>query len=84
MNHRNHQLKGADIMAETNPELMAFNQNNKAFWDRQKVLMDLRMADQAILETAVEAIASETKRGVLVRNQMSFEKALEDGANAQR
>ncbi len=71
-------------MAELNPELVAFSQNNKTFWDRQKVLMDLRMADRAILETAIEAIAFEAKRGISVARQMSFEKALEDAENAKR
>ena len=53
-------------MAELNPELVAFSQSNKVFWDRQRVLMDLRMADPAILETAIETIAFEVKRGISV------------------
>jgi hypothetical protein len=65
-------------MAEANPELVAFNQMNRAFWDDQKRLMDHRMADRAILETAIEAIASEAKRDVSIRSRMSFAKALED------
>jgi len=69
-------------MAQPNPELVEFNRKNKAFWDNQKVLMDRRMTDRAILETAVDAIASEAKRGVSIRIQMSFEKALEDAARA--
>jgi hypothetical protein len=69
-------------MAQPNPELVEFNRKNNAFWDDQKVLMDRRMADRAILETAVDAIASEAKRGVSIRGQMSFEKALEDAARA--
>ncbi len=69
-------------MAQPNPELVEFNRKNKAFWHDQKVLMDRRMADGAILETAVDAIASEAKRGVSIRSQMSFEKALEDAATA--
>jgi hypothetical protein len=73
---------GDDIMAQPNPELVEFNRKNNAFWDDQKVLMDRRMADRAILETAVDAIASEAKRGVSIRGQMSFEKALEDAARA--
>jgi hypothetical protein len=69
-------------MAQPNPELVEFNRKNKAFWDHQKVLMDRRMADRAILEVAVDAIASEARRGVSIRSQMSFEKALEDAARA--
>ncbi len=40
------------------------------------------MADRAVLETAVDAIASEAKCGVSIRSQMPFEKVLEDAARA--
>ncbi len=69
-------------MVQPNPDLVEFNRKNKAFWDDQKILMDRRIADSAILETAADAIASEAKRGVSIRSQMSFEKALEDAARA--
>ena len=69
-------------MEQPNPELEEFNRKNKAFWDHQQVLFERRMADRAILETAVEAIASEAKRSVSIGSMMSFEKALEDAARA--
>ncbi len=71
-------------MNAPNPALVEFNRRNREFWANQKSLMDQRMADGAILETAVETIASEAKRRVSVRSQISFEKALEDAAKAKR
>jgi hypothetical protein len=73
-----------NIMATLNPALVDFNRRNQEFWHRQKVLMERRMADGAILATAAEAIAFEVRRRIPVRNQMSFEKALEDAAMARR
>jgi hypothetical protein len=71
-------------MNTPNAELAEFNRKHRDFWDDQKVRMELRMADREILEIAVETIAFEAKRGVSVRNQMSFEKALEDAAEAKK
>jgi hypothetical protein len=72
------------VMAQPNPELVAFNQRNKTFWDLQKTLMDQRMADAAVLKSAIEMVACEARRQVPVRNQMSFEKALEHAAETKR
>jgi hypothetical protein len=46
-------------MATPNPALVEYNQKNREFWSRQRRLLDQRMADKAILQTAIEAIASE-------------------------
>jgi hypothetical protein len=66
------------------PELAEFNRKHRDFWDDQKIRMKQRMANREILEIAVETIAFEAKRGVSVRSQMSFEKALEYAAEAKR
>jgi hypothetical protein len=71
-------------VAAVDPALADFNERNREFWARQKILMDRRMADRAILETAVEAIDSETKRHVAIRSQKSFEEALQDAERAKR
>jgi hypothetical protein len=57
-------------MAAPNPVLVEFNRQNREFWDHQKALMERRMADRAILETAAEATAFEVRRGIPIRNQM--------------
>ena len=46
-------------MATPNPALVEYNHKNREFWSRQRRLLDQRMADKAILQTAIEAIASE-------------------------
>ena len=61
--------------SHTHPTLAELN---VGIWLEQKLLMEQRMGDRAILEIAIETIAFETRRCVPVRNQMSFEKALED------
>jgi len=71
-------------MAAANPALVEFNKNTRQFWADQKILMDERMADRAILETAVEAIKSETKRQVALRNQNSFEGALKEAEGTKK
>jgi hypothetical protein len=75
---------GSGIMNIQNPELAEFNRKHRDFWDDQKRRMKQRMADREILEIAVETIAFEAKRGVSVRSQMSFEKALEYSAEAKQ
>ena len=39
-------------MAAINPALVEFNERNTNFWADQKILMDRRIADRAIFETA--------------------------------
>jgi hypothetical protein len=43
-----------------------------------------RMTDRDVLQTAVETIESETKRQVPLRNQKSFEEALQDADKAKQ
>jgi hypothetical protein len=71
-------------VTEANAALVEFNRRNHEFWVREGALMERRMADPAVLETAVETIAYETTRHVPIQNQMSFEKALEHAENAKR
>jgi hypothetical protein len=59
------------------------NRRNKGFWAAQRKLMEARLADEAIYETAFETIRSESTRQVPVRNQKSVESTLEDAATAQ-
>jgi|SRR5580704_12114774 hypothetical protein len=76
--------RGHYIMTTSNPELAEFIRKHEDFWADQKVLMKQRMADRGILEIAVETIAFDAKRGVSLRSQMSFEKALEYAAQAKQ
>ena len=71
-------------MAAANPALVEFNRRNIEFWAHQKILMGRRMADRAILETAVESVESEAKRQVAIRSQKSFEEALQDAERAKQ
>jgi hypothetical protein len=71
-------------VAAANPELVEFNDKNREFWANQKILMDRRMADHAILETAIEMINSEAKRQVAIRSQKTFEAALQDAEQVKR
>jgi hypothetical protein len=52
------------------------NAANRVFWDRQPAVMDRRLADPAVVETAAATILSEVDR-VPVRDQIPFEVALE-------
>ena len=54
-------------MGAENPALDKFNERNREFWSHQKTLMDRRMADRAVLETAVESVRSENKRQVAIQ-----------------
>ena len=72
------------IVGAENPALVKFNQRNRDFWADQRTLMDRRMADLAILETAVESVESENKRQVAIRSQKSFEEALLDAERAKQ
>jgi hypothetical protein len=71
-------------VAAANPAFVEFNRKTRQFWDEQNALMKQRMADRDILDIAAKAIAFEAIRGVPVRNQMSFEKALQDPAEAKQ
>jgi hypothetical protein len=71
-------------VAPVNPALDKFNQRNREFWSHQKTLMDRRMADRALLETAIETINSETARRVAIRSQKIFEDALQDAERAKQ
>ena len=80
---QNHQ-GGAEIIATTNPAFEEFNRKTQEFWEEQKALMDQRMADRDILEIAIATVAFEAMRCVPVQSQMSFEKALQDAAEAKQ
>jgi hypothetical protein len=71
-------------VAAANPALVEFNRRNREFWAHQKILMGRRMADRAILETAVESVESEAKRQIAIRSQKSFEEALQDAERAKQ
>jgi hypothetical protein len=59
-----------------NAAIVALNKQNVGFWQAQKDLMERRMADPPLLETAIETISSEAERQVPIRSQISFEQAL--------
>jgi hypothetical protein len=60
------------------------NQMNAEFWAAQKVLLRERMADEAIRQTAFEAIATETVKGLPLFYQKSIYEALADADRARK
>ena len=54
------------------------NEINREFWARQNVLMEQRMADDAVCQVALARIESECSRGVPINKQVSFVAALEE------
>jgi hypothetical protein len=67
-----------------NNTLEEINRRNTQFWEAQKVLVERRLADEAILATALEIIESEARRLVPVYFQKSFEEALWDAERAKQ
>jgi hypothetical protein len=67
-----------------NPVLVRINLQNEKFWQEQRILRDRRMADPAILATAVADMTSELSRNVPVRAQKIFEAALADAEAAKQ
>jgi hypothetical protein len=61
--------------------LEELNQLHEAFWADQSALLRERMADGAVLDTAIEEIAAEARKGIAPFGQSSIYEAL---ANAQR
>jgi hypothetical protein len=60
------------------------NQMNAEFWAAQKALLRKRMADEAIRETAFEAMATETVKGLPLFYQKSIYEALADADRARK
>ena len=58
--------------------LKEINQSNAEFWAAQGALLKERMADEAIRETAFEAMATETRKGLPLFYQKSIYEALAD------
>ena len=60
------------------------NRRFEEFWAEQNVLFEKRMADPALLESAIEILDYEQRRGVSVYSQTTFEAALERAEKARR
>src|SRR5262249_30182627 len=54
------------------------NEINREFWARQNVLMEQRMADDALRQVALARVESECSRGVPINRQVSLVAALEE------
>lgn len=54
------------------------NEINREFWARQNVLMEQRMADDAVRQVALARVQSEYSRGVPINKQVSLVAALEE------
>jgi hypothetical protein len=54
------------------------NEINREFWARQNVLMEQRMADDAVRQVALARVESECSRGVPINKQVSLVAALEE------
>jgi hypothetical protein len=61
--------------------LKEINRSNVEFWADQDALLKERMADRAVLDTAIEEIAAEARKGIAPFSQSSIYEAL---ANAER
>jgi hypothetical protein len=68
-------------MITTTAEL---NEFYRKYWDGQKILMERRMAQGAVLEVAIEDLDAQCKRGVPVKFQKSFELALADAERSKQ
>ena|ERR1700676_186607 len=64
--------------------LKEINEGNSRFWREQRSLFDERMANDAIRETAFEALQAQQLRAVPLTYQVPLEKALEDAARAEQ
>jgi hypothetical protein len=64
--------------------LAEINQSNAEFWAAQRVLLEEGMADEAIRETAVEAMATETRKGLPLFYQKSIYESLADADRARQ
>jgi hypothetical protein len=71
-------------MPELNTALVEINRQNREFWELQKRLTEARLADEAVLATAVESIGSELQRRVPVYFQKTFDTALAEADNARQ
>jgi hypothetical protein len=72
------------VVSAVNPKLVEINRTNKEFWANQKVLNERRMANPAILQTAVETIAAQENQRVRFRYLKSFEEALQNAETTGR
>ena len=63
---------------------MALNERNRSFWDDELKAAEIRMADEAVLETAIATLSSQVNRLVPVYYQMSFYEALRESETAKR
>jgi hypothetical protein len=72
------------IMNPMKLTLKEINQWNADFWADQGPLLKGRMADEAIRETAFEAMATETRKGLPLFYQKSIYEALDDAARARK
>jgi|GraSoi2013_100cm_1033763.scaffolds.fasta_scaffold42132_2 hypothetical protein len=64
--------------------LAGLNRRHHEFWETQNALMQTRMADDAVLTTALADLKSETDRRIPSYFQKSFVMALQDAAAAKR
>jgi uncharacterized protein YihD (DUF1040 family) len=60
------------------------NERNRAFWEIENARMLERMGDDAVRQTALEAMAAETNKGTPVYFQTSICQALADAEKAKR
>lgn len=60
------------------------NLRAREFWEEQRILMDKRMADEAVLEFAVLTINSRAEKLRPIGWQKSFEEALEEAEAARK
>jgi len=63
--------------------LAELNRQSREFWRAQGALLQKRMADDAIRETAFDIMQDEAKRGVEIYYQKSLYRALEDAEQAK-
>ena len=67
-----------------NPALVAINERNRSFWDDELKAAESRMADEAVLETAIATLSSEVNKFLPVYYQTSFYEALRESESTKR
>ena len=63
--------------------ITAINGRNQAFWNARQKLNEKLMANNDLVETALETIQSELRRRMPIHHQISFDEALDQAARTK-
>jgi hypothetical protein len=71
-------------MLDSAKTLSEINQRNRQFWRNQRRLLETRLANEAVRESAIEFMSGEAAAGVSFHAQRSIYRALEDAERVGR